>query len=95
MNALLATGFKDISAVLGISTPVFWFLFALLSIWTLVLKGFALWHSARNYQKYWFVALLVTNTFGLLELAYLLRFRKDRKEGRTPSMFNTPAEAAG
>ena len=92
MNALLASGFEEISQALGISVPVFWALFALLSIWTLVLKGFALWYSARNYQRYWFVALLVTNTFGILELAYLAGFRKDREAGRTPSLFNAPAE---
>ncbi len=90
MNALLASGFEEISASLGISIPLFWVLFALLSLWTLVLKGFALWYSARNHQRRWFIALLILNTFGLLELAYLIWFRKDKDTNRTPSMFNTP-----
>lgn len=59
-------------------------------IWSLIIKGFSLWHAARNYQRYWFIALLVVNTFGLLELAYLIWFRADKDETRTPSLFNTP-----
>ena len=94
MNTLLASGFKDVSAALGISVPIFWVLFALLSLWTLVVKGFALWYAARNHQRRWFIVLLILNTFGLLELAYLIWFRKDKQEGRTPSMFNTPVDAS-
>jgi len=47
----------------------------LAAIWTLVLKGFALWHSARGGQKGWFIALLVINTLGILEIIYLVWFR--------------------
>jgi len=57
-------------------------LFVLLAIWTTVIKAFALWHSARNGQTFWFVALLVVNSLGVLELVYLLAFRKDKRELR-------------
>ncbi|KKS97673.1 MAG: hypothetical protein UV73_C0006G0027 [Candidatus Gottesmanbacteria bacterium GW2011_GWA2_43_14] len=40
----------------------------------MVLKGFALWKAARREQKYWFIALLVLNTVGILPLIYLLFF---------------------
>lgn len=50
----------------------------LLLIWTLLWKGLALWKSARNDQRYWFVALLITNTFGILELLYLFVFAKNK-----------------
>lgn len=40
-------------------------------VWSLVWKGMALWRSARNNQRNWFVALLVVNTLGLLEIFYL------------------------
>lgn len=40
-----------------------------------VLKGYALWHAARSEQKWWFIALLVVNTLGILEIIYLLWFR--------------------
>ena len=46
-----------------------------LTLWTIVLKGFALWHSARASQKWWFIALLVINTVGILEIVYLIWFR--------------------
>lgn len=44
-------------------------------LWTVVLKGYALWVAARGGQKKWFVALLVVNTFGILEIVYLIWFR--------------------
>ncbi len=44
-------------------------------LWTIVLKGFALWHAARGSQKWWFIALLVINTVGILEIIYLIWFR--------------------
>ena len=45
------------------------------ALWTVVLKGYALWYAARNSQKWWFIALLVINTVGILELVYLIWFR--------------------
>lgn len=57
------------------------FMFALLPFillavaWTIIIKGYALWHAARNGQKWWFLALLVINTLGILEVIYLVWFR--------------------
>lgn len=42
-----------------------------LGIWALVWKGFALWRAARKEQKPWFVAILILNTLGILEIIYL------------------------
>src|SRR3989344_8538600 len=50
---------------------------ALAAIWTIAIKGYALWHAARNGQKEWFIALLVVNTLGILEIVYLVWFRPD------------------
>jgi len=52
--------------------PVFWGLFGLLMIWSLVWKGLALWEAARRNQPWWFVIMLVVNTAGLLEIVYLV-----------------------
>lgn len=49
-----------------------------LMAWTFVLKGFALWFAARNHHVVWFIVLMLINTLGILELAYLLVFRKDK-----------------
>jgi methionyl-tRNA synthetase len=51
-------------------------------LWTIVLKGFALWYAARGGQKGWFIALLIINTLGILELVYLIWFRP---KGATPA----------
>lgn len=61
-------------------------LLTLLIVWSIIWKGFALWHSARGNQKGWFVALLVINTVGLLEIIYLAFFRPKRRNLR-PYMF--------
>jgi len=39
--------------------------------WTLVWKGLALWKAARKEHIVWFVIILVLNTMGLLEIAYI------------------------
>ena len=55
---------------------VFVFLIVLLSVWTLFWKGLALWKAARLSHKYWFIALLVINTVGILEILYYFFFSK-------------------
>ncbi len=45
-----------------------------------VLKSMALWRAARNNQLYWFVALIIFNTVGILPLLYILFFQEKRKE---------------
>lgn len=58
---------------------VFFFLpfLILLAVWTIAIKGYALWHAAKNGQKEWFVAILILNTVGILELIYLVWFCPD------------------
>ncbi len=56
----------------------FFWVIILLVVWTLVWKGLALWKSARRGDKAWFIALLIVNTVGALEILYLLVFSADR-----------------
>lgn len=56
-----------------------WAIF-LLVVWSLFWKGWALWRAARNEQRNWFIALLVINTVGILEILYLFVFAKKPKE---------------
>ncbi|OGE11137.1 hypothetical protein A3A60_03450 [Candidatus Curtissbacteria bacterium RIFCSPLOWO2_01_FULL_42_26] len=49
-------------------------------VWSLVLKGIALWHAAQNREKYWFVAILIVNSLGVLEIAYLFIFSTKKLE---------------
>jgi len=45
-------------------------------LWILPWKGWALWRSARLGSKKWFIALLVINTLGILEILYLFLFSR-------------------
>lgn len=51
-----------------------WFQWGLIPtmIWSSVWKGLALWHASKRDEKWWFIALLVINTVGILEICYLL-----------------------
>lgn len=57
---------------------------AFILVWSLFWKGRALWRAASNKHFWWFVILLVLNTLGLLEIAYIFYFHKrDIDKGRT------------
>ena len=58
-----------------LSNPSYAFLFLLLAMWNLAWKGIALWKSAKNNQRNWFAALLILNTFGILEIIYIFYFQ--------------------
>ena len=51
----------------------------LLVLWALGWKGYALWRAAKNDQKYWYIAMLVINLLGILEIVYLVFFQKKGK----------------
>lgn len=51
--------------------PVFALGFLLFTIWSIFWKGLALWHAGQRKQGWWFIALLLLNTGGLLDIAYL------------------------
>lgn len=55
-------------------------LIVVVSVWSLIWKGKALWKASKNNQKYWFVTILVVNTLGILEIVYLLFFKKKISE---------------
>jgi hypothetical protein len=54
-----------------------WVILAL-AIWTIPWKGVALWRSARNSSKVWFIVLLLINTLGILEIIYIFGFSKKK-----------------
>ncbi len=47
-------------------------------IWSFIWKGLALWRAARGQQLGWYIALLLINTIGILEIIYLCCFAKDK-----------------
>lgn len=50
----------------------------LLLIWSMFWKILALWRASKGNQRYWFIAILLLNTFGILELVFLFKFAKNR-----------------
>ena len=54
--------------------PVPPFVLIVLYIWSLAAKGFAMWRAANLGQRNWFIAILVLNTVGIVELVYLFKF---------------------
>ncbi len=47
------------------------------ALWELVWKGLAMWRAARRKEGWWFVALMLINTWGILPIVYLLVWGKE------------------
>ena len=47
----------------------------ILIIWMMIWKGLALWYTAKNKQKGWFITILILNTIGILPIIYLIWFK--------------------
>lgn len=60
-------GFLGLSMMLG------------LIVWSLAWKGLALWKAAQVGHKGWFVALLIVNSLGILDILYLYVFSDKKK----------------
>jgi hypothetical protein len=58
-----------------LASRYFWLVFVFVVI-DLLLRGLALYRSARAGQKIWFIALLIINSLGLLPTIYLLTHRR-------------------
>lgn len=58
-----------------INNPIF---LLIIVAWTMFWKGLALWRAVKCDQQYWFVAMLVLNTLGILEIVYLGWFAKEK-----------------
>ena len=54
-------------------------LILVLALWELIWKGIALWKAAKSEQKYWFIAMLIINSVGILPILYIFVFQKGKK----------------
>ncbi len=50
--------------------------FVVILLWVLPWKIYSLWTSARNSHKGWFFALLILNTFAILDIFYIFYVAK-------------------
>ncbi len=57
-----------------------------ITIWTIIWKGIALWKAGKNNDRNWFIAILIINSIGLLDIIYiyLISKRKNKEEINIP-----------
>lgn len=64
-----------------------WIIWVLI-LWMIPWKGVALWKSARNGHKGWFVALLLINTLAILDVVYIVFFSGEKEVEKKESINN-------
>ena len=74
--------YQIISDLLGVSLATAIIILAIISILSLVWKGFALWKASKKNHLVWFIVLLVVNTLGILEILYIYVFSKMSLKGK-------------
>ncbi len=47
-----------------------------IALWAIVWKIYAVWLAVKDNKKKWFVALMILNTAGILELFYIFKISK-------------------
>lgn len=70
--------FSSISPIAN--DPLLFAALILVTIWSLIWKGLALWKAAKNSDKVWYVLLLIVNTMGILEIVYYFYFSKKKEK---------------
>lgn len=51
-------------------------IFVIALIWVLPWKGYALWIASKKNHKRWFIALVILNTFAILDIFYIFYVAK-------------------
>lgn len=73
--------------------PHLYYPLTFLVVWSLAWKGYGLWKAAKNHHTAWFVAILLLNTAGVLEILYIYVFSK--KGGAAKMMTETSPTKQG
>jgi len=55
-------------------------------LWTLPWKSYSLWTSSKMGHKRWFIALIIFNTFGILEIFYVFYIAKKKPKDLLKSL---------
>lgn len=64
-----------------------------IGVWGLIWKAFALYRAGANRSPGWFVALLLLNTVGILEMLYLFVFGKKKRDAAAPAAETSDADS--
>ncbi len=85
MNSLIdainnfANIFGQTKSLEAAPTPALIVMATITVAWILYWKGRGLWAAAKNGDKWWFIAMLLINILGVLEILYIYVFSKRRK----------------
>lgn len=75
-NAAQDAYIAAIAASMGLNPSTLATILALITVWSIVWKGFALWKAVIKKHVLWFILLLIVNTAGILEILYIFVFSK-------------------
>lgn len=75
-NGYSYANYGNLGALWGNMMAGLSFLLVPILVWSLFWKGWALWKAAKNDSKPWFIALLLINTMGILDILYIFVFGK-------------------
>ena len=53
-------------------------LVALVMVWTILWKCYSVWTASKNNDKKWFIALVIFNTAGILDIIYIFGIKKKK-----------------
>ena len=51
-------------------------IFVIAMLWVLPWKAYSLWTASRHNHKRWFIALIILNTFAILDIFYIFYIAK-------------------
>jgi len=76
----------------GFGLPLVMSTFLIIAVWSLVWKGLALWRSAKRGDMWWFIAFLLINTLGILEIIYLFAITGAKLSDFTKGLSKQPPQ---
>lgn len=95
-SSAYTAAYRDKNGILGnmytLNLPMWSYIIIIpLVIWSLFWKGMALWHAAKQGNKFWFVFLFLVNTVGILDIIYLIIIGKLKAGAMFDTTNDTPA----
>ena len=79
----------SITSFIESNVALFLIILFIVAIWSVVWKGLALWKAAHLSQKGWFIALLILNTVGILEIIYIFAVARKKENQNNPQTTDT------
>lgn len=69
----------DLESILLSNTTLFVSIIMIVTVWSSIWKGIALWRAGRNHHLAWFICIFIFNTVGILEIIYIFGFSRSRR----------------